>query len=621
MTQGRILIVDDERFFRDLLGEVLVAKGLPFRTASSTEEALRLLAGERFDLLLADVVMPGADGIQLVREAKARDPELEAVAITADDDVRTAVKAMKAGCADFLAKPVDREELGALVDRILARQRIRREHSRLLDDNAQLARSQTLYQQGLGLLATLDVERLQDLALSVLTRMTDAQGAAIWVADDKGELVLRGYRGVVDRAALAPRIDPHGADIGAEIREGKPFPSPGAPAGEAFYVPLVIDGEAVGLALLADRARGRFGPEEHAAAASVADFASVALRNARRFQALERMGLRDRESSAYNLAYFVDYTGKEFYKARRYARQFALIVIAIDNLDQMRKEAGRELFRAATRDIVAAISSVMRSADILAKVTENEYYILLPETDYFGALVFLRRSADQVRKEESVRRLEERCPVLLSMGAASFPIDGQDFDELLHQCRARAEEQRGSVVRRLHLGDLDPAAFWELCDILLGESTRLPESSPSARRPADAAFFAAAQREAAREIGRDPRARGVLYVGLGGGMAGAPVLSALPSEGMARAGDGAVRVYLLGPRSGGDGRVDHPLVTQVFLDGDPRMSSHEFLLFLGEHAAYALVQTPGGRLFHTADAPLVDALIAKLQTLYDLQPL
>ncbi len=621
MSTGRVLIVDDERFFRDLFGEVLVAKGLSVGAAASAEEALRMLAGERFDLLLADILMPGMNGVQLVREAKRRDPELEAVAITADDDVRIAVQAMKAGCADFLTKPVDRDELGAIVDRTLARQRIRREHGRLLDDNVQLARSQALFRQCVGLLATLDLERLQDLTLSVLARATDAQGAAIWVADEKGELVLRGYRGVVDRSALAPRIDLRTAGLGADVREGRPFAAAGAPAGEAFYLPLAVDDEVTGLALLTDRARGRFGPEEQAVAGGVADFAAIALKNARRFQALERMGLRDRETSAYNLSYFVDYAGKEFYKARRYGRQFALVIVAIDNLDQMRKEAGRELFRAATRDVVTAVSRAMRDADILAKVAENEYYVLLPETDHFGALMFQRRAAAEVRKEESVRRLEERCPVLLTMGAASFPKDGQDFDQLLHHCRARTEEQRGSLVRRLHLDDLEPAAFWELCDILLGDSSRLPESSPSARLPADAAFFAALQRESAREIGRDPRARGVLYVGLGGGLGQAPVLSALPNDGMARASDSAVHVYLLGPRAGGDERVDHPLVTQVFLDGDLRMSSHEFLLFLGENSAYGLVQRPGGRLFHTADAPLVDALISKLQDQYDLQPM
>jgi hypothetical protein len=56
-------------------------------------------------------------------------------------------------------------------------------------------------------------------------------------------------------------------------------------------------------------------------------------------------------------------------------------------------------------------------------------------------------------------------------------------------------------------------------------------------------------------------------------------------------------------------------------DGDKRFADHAFVLFLSEHSAYALLAGPGGRVFHTSDAPLVDALVAKLQNLYDLQPL
>ena len=65
----------------------------------------------------------------------------------------------------------------------------------------------------------------------------------------------------------------------------------------------------------------------------------------------------------------------------------------------------------------------------------------------------------------------------------------------------------------------------------------------------------------------------------------------------------------------------HPLVTEVYLDGDTRFAGHEFLLFVSEHSAYGLLIGPGGRMFHTSDVPLVDALVSKLQTLYDLQPL
>ncbi len=622
MPTGRVLIVDDERFFRDLLGEMLTARGHLVRTASSGEEAARLLAGERIDVLVTDIIMPGMDGIQLVREARARYPELEAIAFTGHEDVRLAVGAMKAGCADFLMKPIDREELGRTVDRALERARLKRDNVALASENLQHLKSQALFRQCLAVLATLDLERLQDLLLSVLSRVTDAQGAAVWVTDEKGQLVLRGYRGVVDRGALAPVVDAQSGPMAGSIRAGTPFAAPGASAGEAFYVPFVADDEPVGLALLTDRARGPFGPDEHGTALALGDLAAIAVRNARRFQALERMGLRDRETGAYNLAYFVDYAGKEFYKARRYGRQFSLLVVSIDNLEQMRREAGRDLFRGAARDIVAGISRVVRDADILAKVSENEYYVLLPETDAFGALMLRRRAAEEVHRGESVRALAERCPVLLSTGAATYPKDGEDFDELLHHCRARAADQRGSLLRRLHLDDLEPAAFWELADMLLADSSRLPDSSPSARRPADAELFAAAQREAAREIGRDPRARGLLFVGVGGGLSRAPVLEALPSgEGMARAGDSAVRVYLLGARGGGGGRVEHPLVTPVYLEGDPRMSSCEFLLYLGESSAYGLLQEPGKGLFHTSDLPLVDALVSKLQALYDLQPM
>jgi len=621
MATGRILVVDDEKFFLELFRQILSDAGHAIRLAGSADEALQLLAQERFDLLVTDVVMPGLDGIGLVREAKRRDPELEAVAVTGHEDVRLAVQAMKAGCAEFLTKPVDRNELTEVAERVLSRVRLRREHSQLLSENLEFAKSQAIYRQGLQILATLDGEKLQDLTLSILARVTDAQGAALWVADEKGQLALRSYRGLVDRAALPPRIDPKDPAWVEGLRGGAPFGAPFAQAGEAFLIPLVADDEPLGLALLSDRASGRFGPDEHAAALTVADFAAIAVKNARRFQALERVGLRDRDTGAYNLAYFVDYAGKEFYKARRYSRSFSLVVLSLDNAEQVRKEAGREPYRRVLRDLVAAVARVSRDADILAKVSEREYYLLLPETDYFGALMFLRRAEAEVRREESVRKLEERTPLLLSMGASTFPKDGEDFDELLHWAKDRIVEQRGSLLRRLHLGDLDPAAFWDLVDLLLADSA-LPESSPSARLDADAEFVAAAQREAAREIARDPRARGVLYVGVRGPVASAPVRAALPSgDPAARAGDGTVRVYLLGPRGGEPDAPHHPLITEVYLDGDKRLADHEFFLFMSEYSAYGLLAGPSGKVFHTSDVPLVDALVSKLQALYDLQPL
>src|SRR5574337_2100948 len=149
MAAGRVLVVDDERFFQELFRELLQGAGQQVRVAASGDEALKLLAEERFEVLLTDIVMPGIDGVSLVREAKKRDPDLEAIAVTGHDDVRLAVQAMKAGCADFLTKPVDKEELVQVCDRALSRVRMRREHSQLLTENLEFVKSQTLQRLGL----------------------------------------------------------------------------------------------------------------------------------------------------------------------------------------------------------------------------------------------------------------------------------------------------------------------------------------------------------------------------------------------------------------------------------------------------------------------------------------
>ncbi|HEY7725848.1 MAG TPA: diguanylate cyclase [Anaeromyxobacteraceae bacterium] len=465
----------------------------------------------------------------------------------------------------------------------------------------------------LQLVATLDPERLVDETLRALARATDAQGAALWIADERGQLALRGTRGLVDRAALAERLDPRAGDLAARFQAGEPFAAPGASAAEAFQATLAAEGEAVGLALLADRARGRFGETERAAAQALCRFAAVAMRNARRVQALERASLRDRDSGAYNLAYFVDYAGKEFYKSRRYGRSFSLAVIEVEGAAALRRGAGAEAFRAAMRAVVAAVSRAARDADVVARVSDAEYQVLLPETDAVGARMFARRAAEEVRRDPAAQGAGDASP-RLAVGAATFPRDGEDFEELLHRARHRQAESRGSMARSLPA--LGPRAFWELADLLLGDEP-IPEGSPSARRPADPELMAAALRESAREIGRDPRGRGLLYLGSGDPGAVAGLLAALPAGAPGRAGDGAPRVGVVAPAAASR---PHPLVSFAAGDGDLRLRDHAFVLLLTEHAAYALLEGPGGRAFHTADPPLVDALAARLQALHGLEP-
>ncbi len=116
----RILIVDDEdRMCRSL--QILLAGegGYDTTYALSGEEALEMVARERVDLVVADLAMPGMDGMELLRRLKQLDPKVNVVIMTAYSSVKSAIEAMKEGAFEYLIKPFGNEEFLALVERAL----------------------------------------------------------------------------------------------------------------------------------------------------------------------------------------------------------------------------------------------------------------------------------------------------------------------------------------------------------------------------------------------------------------------------------------------------------------------------------------------------------------------
>jgi diguanylate cyclase (GGDEF)-like protein len=611
----RILVVDDDRFFRELLTSTLERHGHNVSAVNDAQAAIAHFLPGRFDLVLSDLIMPGVNGTQLMQALHQRAPEQEVILLTGHEDTRAAVDAMRSGAADFLLKPLEEESLLVALERSASRASLRRERSKLLDENLEFIKHQALYRRCLDLLSTLDLERLQESALGDLCAVCDAQSGALWVADDRGELILKAYRGLVNRAKLPPRVDSRKGPLVEGLSGRRPFNID--PDGKEFFLPLWAGGDLVAMALLGDKLAGTFGREDQAIARAVGDFAATAIRNARRFVALERLGLRDRDSGAYNLAYFVDYAGKEAYKARRYNRSFSLLTLCVDNLDALRTQLPGDEVRSVVRSVVSALGRICRDADVIAKSAEAELYILLPETDLFGATMFARRALSAIREDKHISDVELRVPLSIAYGVSTFPKDGEDFDELMHRCRQRMDEGRLSLYRRLMLEGLD---FWNTVDLLLGtpKSPKLPldDRGGVSRRGAQAgALFERVQQEAVRELARDPSARGLLYVGVPEVKADLPMLSAL--ENLI---EGQGRVYLMGRRAGLD---SHPFATLVYLEGDERIQSHEFLLLHSEHASYGLLKRRSEDAevsFHTSDVLLVDGLVYKLQQAYDLQP-
>ncbi|MFY9551516.1 MAG: sigma-54 dependent transcriptional regulator, partial [Thermoanaerobaculia bacterium] len=124
----RILIVEDKDSLRTMLEEMLKAEGLGVVCASTGSQGVeRLRGGERFDLVLTDWRLPGADGLAVLDAAIALDPTLPVLVMTAYGSIETAVEAMKHGAEDFITKPVDPDLLRLLVKRAIERRARSRE--------------------------------------------------------------------------------------------------------------------------------------------------------------------------------------------------------------------------------------------------------------------------------------------------------------------------------------------------------------------------------------------------------------------------------------------------------------------------------------------------------------
>ncbi len=116
--EGTILIVDDDQDTRDGL-MILLGEDHVCAAAGTAEEAVRLLAARPFDLLLTDIHMPGASGLELCRLAHRLCPDTVVIVVSGMSDIHYQIEAMRQGTLYYIEKTVDLEKLTALVESAL----------------------------------------------------------------------------------------------------------------------------------------------------------------------------------------------------------------------------------------------------------------------------------------------------------------------------------------------------------------------------------------------------------------------------------------------------------------------------------------------------------------------
>ena len=595
MAKARILAVDDQRYFRVYLEDLLAQQGFEVNTAASGEEALHLMEGALYDVVVTDLVMPGLAGVELVERVKARWPDQDVVVVTSVGDVRTAVEAMRSGASDYLLKPLDATLLARSLEAILQRKRLRQEHASLMAENLEYLGVLSLYERTMALFSTLAVEPLADRIVEGLCLEARAQGGIAWLArpGDPARLRLAAARGLVrvDREPEEVSIEALPPDLEPLLRpDAAPFA-----VGASLVVPLRHEARVVGFARLTDKlSGGPFDDRDRIVTERFATPAAIAVTNALRFRALEHRSFRDPVTKAYTWAFFEDVVRNEIRKAGRFGRAFSLLKVELAGVATLRRELSDSEFAAWQERLAFQVGRVLRTTDLLAAENDSRFAVLLPETDALGAAVLKRRIGEVLERGELLRAGAEREAPRLHLAAASFPVDGGQLEELDRVLATRLAQDRDSLVHAL---GLEHKPFPILLDALAGRG-----------EPLGADALDQVLRFVLAEVERRAGERGLLCLSPG------TALLPVAREGLARLDPAHTRTELVVVT---DGRADALAGVPVTSVQPQQIGTHRpFLLYYAEGPAYALVGEPGaigGSLFQTSDRVLVEHLAFQLQ--------
>ena len=131
MVMVKILIVDDEKNICRSLEMILSAEGYLVKTAGTAREALSLLEKYRPDMVFLDVLLPDRDGLLVLNDIKALDPEIQVIMISGHATLSMAVNATKAGAYDFLEKPLQKEKILIAIRHLLQNRELQQQYQKL----------------------------------------------------------------------------------------------------------------------------------------------------------------------------------------------------------------------------------------------------------------------------------------------------------------------------------------------------------------------------------------------------------------------------------------------------------------------------------------------------------
>jgi diguanylate cyclase (GGDEF)-like protein len=283
-------------------------------------------------------------------------------------------------------------------------------------------------------------ERRQELRFEIATgpqgpqvkqfRLKPGEGLAGWVA-------RAGQACLVENAAADPRFAPHvdGAT--------------GFATRTVLCVPLTSKGKVLGVIELLNKQGGAFDDRDLTVVSILADYAAIAIENARLYQRAEELAVTDDVTGIHNSRYFHQLLERELERARRYARPLSVLFIDLDQFKAVNDTHGHQRGSRVLREVAQLLKASIRSVDLIARYGGDEFIVVLPDTDAATAAALGERLRATVARTEFLAPEGLRLRLTASFGVAAHPDDAQTKEELVRsadQAMYQAKARGGNAV-------------------------------------------------------------------------------------------------------------------------------------------------------------------------------
>jgi diguanylate cyclase (GGDEF)-like protein len=429
----RILLVEDDSFFREVYTDLLKEDGYNVEVAASGEEALDMIGRGGYHLVVTDLVMRDVSGLDILSEVKRLDPATAVIMVTGHANVETAIYALKNGATDYLIKPINQDEFRHIVSHCM-------EQRRLLDENLELKGLVNLFQVSQNISNCLELERLYQMLTDALMKEVGVRRALGYFAEN-GQLKLCELKGidelnahllgqaVISESDLRDDGTSHLVYLRNFLPEGAEY---ACEVTEAMCLYLRYKSDLQGVVILFNDPGAMLPRDINRKHISfLLDQGLLALDNAVRYNIAKDLLYIDELTGLYNYRYLDVVLERELKRCDRYGSNLGVLFLDIDLFKSVNDNFGHLIGSRVLREVGALVRKSVRDVDAVIRYGGDEYTIVLVETGMEGAAIVAERIRKTIESHTFAKADGLAIRLTVSLGYACAPDDASTKAELL----------------------------------------------------------------------------------------------------------------------------------------------------------------------------------------------